>query len=106
MRAPASSWADSQRSYLLTAQHVLGSSEVQQSKMLTGRSITARLTDIKRANRRTPDQSNVITCASTRAINIAKSIAALLLEAGVNIRGIAPQIDPIENKVTIEFYHQ
>jgi Trypsin-like peptidase domain len=55
---------------------------------------------------KTPEQSNVITCASDRTIGVAKYLASSLLEAGVKIRGIAPQATPIENKVTIEFYSQ
>jgi hypothetical protein len=54
----------------------------------------------------TVDESNVVTCGSTRALDAAKKLVSSLLHAGAKIKGIAPQIEPISNKLTIEFYPQ
>ncbi|EJL51631.1 hypothetical protein PMI09_04421 [Rhizobium sp. CF122] len=48
--------------------------------------------------------SNVVTCGSDRGLLAAKSLAMMLLDKGVQVKGIAPQRKPISNKVTVEYY--
>ena len=50
--------------------------------------------------------SNVVTCGSVKGLPAAKKLATWLLDAGVQIRGIAPQRSPISNKLTVEYYPQ
>lgn len=50
--------------------------------------------------------SNVISCGSNKGLPAAKKLATLLLDAGVQITGIAPQRSPISNKLTVEYYPQ
>jgi hypothetical protein len=54
----------------------------------------------------TLDPTNVVTCAGQNSLNGAKWLVGLLLDAGVGIRGIAPQRTPIGNKITIEQYQE
>ncbi|MFO1159328.1 MAG: serine protease [Reyranellaceae bacterium] len=50
------------------------------------------------------DETNVVTCGSSNAVGVAKWLAVQLLDAGVRIKGIAPQANPVEKKITIEHY--